>query len=269
MACSLIPSEIRLRIFEFCPDVPTAASLAQTSKPFNDTWMSYKKPVCLGILERSVECYEDARNLVTQDMFESRVTTEVLGQSFENFTTCILANLKTAERAYNVIINEPMCFGLTNDGEHRETGPVRVINGVVILNSVERRRFISAWYRIETIQAMLLRLPDRDVHACLPEAISDHDVFLMTEVTRTLCSAHDISDSGNRTMLDLEVLHILPGSSKIITYGGSSSQLCACRWHDTLRHVGSVAASRINQSRSWQYLGLRVLLDNYQYAFEK
>ena len=94
MACSLIPSGIRLRIFEFCPDVPTAASLAQISKPFNDTWMSYKKPICLDILERSIECYEDARNLVTQDMFESHVTTEVLEQSFEAFTSCILANAK-------------------------------------------------------------------------------------------------------------------------------------------------------------------------------
>ncbi|KAL9029911.1 MAG: hypothetical protein Q9180_006971 [Flavoplaca navasiana] len=263
MACSLIPSEIRLRIFEFCPDVPTAASLAQISKPFNDTWMSYKKPICLGILERSVECYEDARNLVTQDMFESRVTTEVLEQSFEDFTTCILANAKVLELTYHTILHEPAFFGPIRHREHLGIVPNRITDGLVSLSTVERQRFVSALYRIRTIAAMLLRDPERGVCECLPMAISDHDVFLTLEVARTLYFQR--ANRATIKVFDLEVKHVASWDGEL-----QSNEMASYR---AMEHLQAIAASRISQlgiRRTPGYCwGMAVLLDAYQDKLER
>ncbi|KAL8669027.1 MAG: hypothetical protein Q9168_006368 [Polycauliona sp. 1 TL-2023] len=56
----VLPAELRLQILESCPDVPTAASLARTSKSFYSTWEYIQQPLCEKLLKRSIDWYEDA-----------------------------------------------------------------------------------------------------------------------------------------------------------------------------------------------------------------
>ncbi|KAL9034660.1 MAG: hypothetical protein Q9180_005280, partial [Flavoplaca navasiana] len=249
MACSLIPSEIRLRIFEFCPDVPTAASLAQISKPFNDTWMSYKKPICLDILERSVECYEDARNLVTLDLLGGSLTKEVLENSFESFTTCILYNAKKLKLAYDTIVFDPSYLGLI----YPEGVPnFQVVDGKVCLSSDERRRLVSIWYKIQTVGSKLPELyQDRDL-ATLLDSVSNLEFFRMLEVARTLYPFDDET-------LDFEVKQVLPQDKF-----SCPSELA---WEAATHYLQEVAIVRRNEldiihtpGQDWQ---LGVILDLY------
>lgn len=254
MACSLIPSEIRLRIFECCPDVPTAASLAQASKPFNSTWMSYKKSICPDILKRTVECYQDAINLVTQDT--------LVEQSFEPFTASILANAKAAEHTYDTIIHDPSLFGPLREFDHSSTDLVREVDGLVILNPVERQRFVSAWYKIRTVSAMLQQQPDRDVSACLPKATSNHDVFLLLQVACTLLEKRASKDMRQRLGMDIqewdlpmEILMFTPDPQKY-------------PWEAAMVYLKRIAIDRVNEAGVHHMPGqdwnLRVLLDAYQ-----
>ncbi|KAL8876245.1 MAG: hypothetical protein Q9198_005526 [Flavoplaca austrocitrina] len=202
MACSPIPSEIRFRVFEFCPDVPTAANLAQISKPFNDTWMSYKKPICLGILEKSVECYEHARNLVTLDLLGGSLTKELLENSLESFTTCILYNAKKLKLTYDTIVRDPSYFGrIYRNGN----AAFQVVDGKVCLSSDERRRLVSIWYKIQTVGAMLPELYQGRNLATLLDSVSNLEFFRMLEVARILYPRDDKT-------LDFEVEQVLPQS---------------------------------------------------------
>ncbi|KAL8844231.1 MAG: hypothetical protein Q9176_001406 [Flavoplaca citrina] len=190
MACSLIPSEIRLRIFEFCPDVPTAASLAQISKPFNDTWMSYKESICSYIFITKVECCDEARNLVLEteelSLIKSSIGMEI-PCTLEYFAPRMLAVVKAAERAYNTVIHDISLFGSVDWTQRRSWLPkIPVVDGVVCFNPNERERFFTAWYTIQTISAKLQHgvLPGKE---CLPHVSMDEELFLLLEVVRTVC----------------------------------------------------------------------------------
>ncbi|KAI4268278.1 MAG: hypothetical protein L6R38_007904 [Xanthoria sp. 2 TBL-2021] len=265
MACSLIPSEIRLRIFECCPDVPTAASLAQASKPFNSTWMSYKKSICPDILKRTVECYQDAINLVTQDIFDSHVTTEVLEQSFEPFTTSILANAKAAEHTYDTIIHDPSLFGPIREYDHSSTDLVQEVDGLVILNLVERQRFVSAWYKIRTVSAMLQQQRDRDFPACLPKTTSNYDVFLLLEVARTVLEKTASKDIRQKLGMDIRGVQQWDLPMEILMFTPDPQDF---PWEAAMVHLKRIAFVRVNEaglrSMPGEDWNLRVLLDAYQ-----
>ncbi|KAL8685416.1 MAG: hypothetical protein Q9224_005824 [Gallowayella concinna] len=62
---SIIPAEIRLHIFERCPDLATATSLARTCKSFNHVWNSYTEPILERIMPRSIVHYGYAQALAS------------------------------------------------------------------------------------------------------------------------------------------------------------------------------------------------------------
>ncbi|KAI4254260.1 MAG: hypothetical protein L6R42_007269 [Xanthoria sp. 1 TBL-2021] len=257
MACSLIPSEIRLRIFECCPDVPTAASLAQASKPFNSTWMSYKKSICQDILKRTVDCYQDAINLVTQDT--------LVEQSFEPFTASILANAKAAEHTYDTIIHDPSLFGPIREFDHSSTDLVREVDGLVILNPVERQRFVSAWYKIRTVSAMLQQQRDREAPACLPKATSNYYVFLLLEVARTLLEKTASNEMRQKLGMDIRGVQQWNLPMEILMFDPDPQE---SPWEAAMVYLKRIAFVRVNEADTGYMPGedwnLRVLLDAYQ-----
>ncbi|KAI4222760.1 MAG: hypothetical protein L6R36_005918 [Xanthoria steineri] len=258
MACSLIPSEIRLHILEFCPNVPTATSLAQVSKPFNHTWMRYKKSVCLHVLERTVECYQDARLLIEQDV------------SLERYTRTILANAKTVGEGYETIIHDLPAFGPLREYDYASIHLVRQVDGLVILSPVERQLFVSAWYKISTITVMLQGQSDRDYPAYLSTSTSDEDVFLMLEVTRTICEKTTSKDMRQKLGMDIMVLAQFHLPSEVLQFIPNPH---GYPWEATMVYLRRNAFVRVKEA-GLQYLpgeawNLRVLLDDYQHVLGK
>ncbi|KAI4235044.1 MAG: hypothetical protein LQ349_003422 [Xanthoria aureola] len=270
MACSLLPPEICLHIFEFCPSVPTAARLAQVSKPFNNTWMSYKKSVCLHILERTVECYQDARRLVTQDIDAPDMTHDVLQQSLERYTRTILANAKVIEDGYETIIHDLSAFGPLReceydfgDGAH----PNPKVGGQVKFSPVERQRLFSAWYKIRQIIRMLQRQPDREFPACLSEFTSSEDVFRMLEFTRTICELTTRKDMRGKLGMDLSIFQLLHLPIEVLLFTPNPQE---SPWEAVMVWLRRYAFVRVKEEGLWYVPGegwnLRVLLDAYRYV---
>lgn len=61
---SSMPTEILINVFEYCPNLPTAASLARSSKTLNNVWNRHAPSICEKILTRSTECYDRAWTFV-------------------------------------------------------------------------------------------------------------------------------------------------------------------------------------------------------------
>ncbi|KAL8991819.1 MAG: hypothetical protein Q9169_007624 [Polycauliona sp. 2 TL-2023] len=146
-----MPAEMRLRIFESCPDLATAASLAQASKDFNGIWVAFKDSICSVILKQAIVCYDDASGLAKQQMFKKRSTTLTSRQQFKKFTAYMVAIAKAAEFVYDAIIHDPSVFGPMWEHDPDDIVGVRIQDGRVILSALERQRFISTWYRIRII----------------------------------------------------------------------------------------------------------------------
>lgn len=89
-----LAAEIRLQILECCPNVPTAASLARTSKAFYSTWDYYHRPICEIISKRIIECYDDAMYLA--EIQNASVKQPCLG--FKAHVSRILSNAKLVEK---------------------------------------------------------------------------------------------------------------------------------------------------------------------------
>ncbi|KAI4235170.1 MAG: hypothetical protein LQ349_003335 [Xanthoria aureola] len=270
MACSLIPSEIRLRIFESCPNVPTAASLAKVSKPFNNTWMSYKKSVCLHILERTIEYYQDARILATENRIASRMISELLQQFIEHYTPKILANAKAAEYMYELIIHDSSLFQPIRKYDYSSIHLVRQVDGRVILSPVERQRFVSAWYKINTITVMLQRQSDGGYLAYLSKSTSNQDVFLMLEVTRIICEKTTSKDTRQKLGMDEMVVQQLHLPSEVLQFTPNPQEY---PWEAAMVYLRRNASARVKEAgllylpgETWN---LRVLLDDYQHVLGK
>ena len=270
MACSLLPPEIRLHIFEFCPSVPTAARLAQVSKPFNNTWMSYKKSVCLHILERTIECYQDAKILATQNRYAHRMISEVLQQFLEHYTPTILANAKTAEHMYEKIIHDPSLFQPLRKYDYYSIHIVRQVDGVLILSPAEGQRFVSAWYKISTIAVMLQRQSDRDYLAYLSKSTNNQDVFLMLEVTRIICEKTTSKDMRQKLGMDEMLVQQLHLPSEVLHFTPNPHEY---PWEAAMVYLQRNASVRVKEA-GLRYLpgetwNLRVLLDDYQHVLGK
>lgn len=69
---SALPNEIITMIFEFCPNLATAASLARTSHTFNDIWNRDTSSLCENILSRTVQYYRTAR-IFAEDFLVSEI----------------------------------------------------------------------------------------------------------------------------------------------------------------------------------------------------
>ncbi|KAL8845848.1 MAG: hypothetical protein Q9221_009016 [Calogaya cf. arnoldii] len=54
---SSLPTEILLNIFEHCPNLPTAASLARTCTTLNEVWNQYTPTICGHIFMRTTKHY--------------------------------------------------------------------------------------------------------------------------------------------------------------------------------------------------------------------
>ncbi|MCJ1453770.1 hypothetical protein MMC28_004119 [Mycoblastus sanguinarius] len=58
-----LPIEILCLVFEAADSLHTAIALAQTASKFQEIWTSSNRSICLKVLPRSLECYEDAQEL--------------------------------------------------------------------------------------------------------------------------------------------------------------------------------------------------------------
>ncbi|KAI4227362.1 MAG: hypothetical protein L6R40_008216 [Gallowayella cf. fulva] len=186
---SFIPAEIRLPILGYCPDVPTAANLGRTCRQFHATWSQSKKSICEGILIRTLECYEDVRALATdQRQLDPTLT------SWEYYISCILSNAKTAERACSAIAQRSTFFLC---GRHR-----------LPLNQTERRRFLSAYYRIWQLSELLKRnygISSLFFGMMLHQFFSNRmkhptDVYLVSEVAYTLVFDMYLNETGQMSL---------------------------------------------------------------------
>ncbi|KAL8790055.1 MAG: hypothetical protein Q9213_000757 [Squamulea squamosa] len=92
---SSIPAEIQLHILEHCPDVFTAANLAQSSKSFHNTWQRFGFQISEKILRRTIDCYDDARSLVEKQNEEGQLC-------LQDYVPRISTNAKTAEQYYEL-----------------------------------------------------------------------------------------------------------------------------------------------------------------------
>ncbi|KAL8665973.1 MAG: hypothetical protein Q9168_007589 [Polycauliona sp. 1 TL-2023] len=101
---SKLAAELRLQILESCPDVPTAANLARTSKAFWITWQRCQQKICEQVLERSIDCYEDALYLAQL---------QPTPPGYKDHVSRILANAKIVENACNAlpeVVKDPAEF---------------------------------------------------------------------------------------------------------------------------------------------------------------
>lgn len=135
---SCLAAELRLEILECCADVPTAASLACTSKAFHSTWEQFHQPICERILKRSIECYDDALCLAKVQDDSGQPT------KFKECVSRMLSNAKIVEEACYAL---PTAVG-EESSSNMENWP----------SSTERTRFFHAYYVIWTNHST--RLPD-------------------------------------------------------------------------------------------------------------
>ncbi|KAL8883960.1 MAG: hypothetical protein Q9215_007891 [Flavoplaca cf. flavocitrina] len=146
-----LPAELRLQILECCADVPTAVSLACTSKAFYSTWENFYQPVCERILKRSIECYDDALCLARAQEDPGQPT------NFKECASRILSNAKIVEEACYAL---PTAVGEESSSE-MEDWP----------SPTELTRFFHAYYVIWTKHIM--RLPDRSSLEKAPEKMCE------------------------------------------------------------------------------------------------
>ncbi|KAL8912487.1 MAG: hypothetical protein Q9171_002500 [Xanthocarpia ochracea] len=279
MTCSDLPTEVLLLIFECCPDISTAVSLAQVSKDFNGTWMAYKKSICEEILARTIECYEEAKCSVAAEELEIHLDKDsavggipdidhewwasfegvVQFLGVEQFTLLVLRHEKEAKRALDVVARTPSLFYL-EDGTDSTLSADRVVDGLFCTNPTERQRFIQAFYNMQTLSAIIQKRGYSDDPGHLLEATNDQGVFRIFEVARTLC--HETSedtqdqmgmDMGFHPMENLHP-HELPDPNP---------------WEAASRSLRLEALMRSNGSQNditgW-FWKLRVILDDYQHA---
>ncbi|KAL8678690.1 MAG: hypothetical protein Q9186_004965 [Xanthomendoza sp. 1 TL-2023] len=251
MACSRIPSEIRA---------------------FLGTWISYKEEIARGILERTIPCYDAAEELFTtthnkrlqaikEERIEDRTETDEWQLSLEYYASCILAGAKAAESACDAVQRSPSLFT-----DHWALDlPVRQYHGMVLLNRTERERPIYIYYNIRTISAVLNQSiynwydnkpPQSFIRSTSLWNASNHDLYLILEVARTLCGecpmtldpSLDLGYSGRYDWYDLHGWEYL---------------------HSRLRHIALSRMGRNDKDEPGRRHGLRVLLDQYQYVLDE
>ncbi|KAL8856866.1 MAG: hypothetical protein Q9178_006583 [Gyalolechia marmorata] len=270
MTCSDLPTEVLLLIFECCPDISTAVSLAQVSKDFNGTWMTYKKSICEEILARTIECYEEAKCSVAAEILETYLDEEsavegipdvdyqlraifegivqILG--VEQFTLLILRHEKEAKRAFDIIVQTPSLFLMKNGQTDRNLSADRVVDGLFCTSPTERQRFIQAFYQIQTLSAIIQMRGYYDNPEHLLETINDQGVFRISEISRTLCY-----ETSEETQDQMEI----------------QVGFCGFLWEVALDSLEKEARMRYKGNQNdipGRFGKLRVILDDHQHLLE-
>lgn len=261
-----LAAEIRLQILECCPDIPTAASLARTSKVFYSLWDRFYQQICEIIMMRTMECYDDA--LYLAEIQDAPVQQPYLG--FKDHVSRLLSNAKIVERACNALrtaVSEESSLKI-------EAWP----------SPTERARFFHIYYFIWTVTTTTRpgRSSQGQVFDEIFEAASKYDfrtAYLLLDWMTNLLRTHD----NNRSTPPGEVLWMVLWAhdsdfyrSKRMPVLEAYDQYLLYRMFPTLQRKASRQISDAeDDERFWSWLlslekgeGWKILRDDHQHFFD-
>ena len=137
---SNIPPEIQITVFQSLANLSDGASLARTSRTFNEIWRLNTASICDAMLPRIIDCLDDAANLIEAQAYSENLV-EAPGQD---------RNLVAIQRAQRYLSNQNAahhaCDVFADDVISNFEG--LIVDRLEVLSSTERPRFIQAYYQV-------------------------------------------------------------------------------------------------------------------------
>ncbi|KAL8669028.1 MAG: hypothetical protein Q9168_006369 [Polycauliona sp. 1 TL-2023] len=258
---SLAP-ELRLQILEYCPDVPTAASLARVTKAFHETWNHYHEPICHKLLEGSIECYADARPLAEAQVFQEYGRA---GHS-KQYVSKILTNAKIVKRTCHAF-SKTIFYG---PGKRMHVWP----------SPTEHTRFIHIYYLLWT--SLTTSNPrtwnmSQDFQETIFDTISDRDYYMIDMFLEWLVHRLDgYDDDEELDKQDIEMLLWTHDPYVVCKFDVSSMAKYYKRKVFLMIHRESHRIARLESKRALglhmrqfrRHDGWRLLRDDLQYVMD-
>ncbi|KAL8798925.1 MAG: hypothetical protein Q9182_006272 [Xanthomendoza sp. 2 TL-2023] len=160
-----LPAEIRLHIFESCPDHETAFKLAQLCRRLRNDWNPNKQKIAFKILKQTIKCYDAAKELletVHATKFE-RFKKKRISEHKETddwrlwvkfYRPRLLADAKAAEAACDTF-QKP-----TTEEDANNERPRRYVMDGKTFSQAERQRYIYVYYKVRTLLVMVFDAED-------------------------------------------------------------------------------------------------------------
>ncbi|KAL8790057.1 MAG: hypothetical protein Q9213_000759 [Squamulea squamosa] len=249
---SSLPPEIRLCIFESCPDIAAARNLASTCKAAYSTWLAFAECICDCILSRKIRCYSDAQAFAeaqTRGSARSSIT-------YQEYFGHLIWNAWFAERACDLVIDY---YVKMKD-----------------LSQEEQLRFLHVFYT--AWKFVVLHQSDTTSTEGSPsaaaqflESISIHDYSIIRALAcfifgnvcglladRTEEDVQHLAERLDEMPQGRERASIVEKRRRLLVH------LRLLDWNDALIAIDKTIPERFQDSLPRVRLGMRVLLDPYQ-----